>query len=117
MSLETPVNPLSPDSLQSCRSASSKLKPSVRIDKRHRERIEIAHAIVVRQTGLRAHAHAVANRHAIQYARDAGTAAQMTGNHAQVGLLHRRLAAVHVKILRASGDIRTARAIPPSVRQ
>ncbi len=34
-------------------------------------RIEIAHAIVVRQTRLRAHAQAVANRHAVANARDA----------------------------------------------
>src|SRR6185295_16308838 len=68
-------------------------------------RIEVANAVVVRQAGLRAHAHARTNRHAAADSRDARTAAEVTGDHAERGFVHGSCAAVHVKFADAFGNV------------
>ena len=70
MSLIRRSKPLSPDSLQSCRSRFVKGDAERSHHVRHGFGIEIADAIVLRQTGLRAHAHAGADRHAVQNSGD-----------------------------------------------
>src|SRR6185369_13870307 len=66
-------------------------------NERHGERVEVAHAIIVRQAGLRAHAETVADSHAVEDATDRGTAAEVTGNHAQLRFADGRVAPIAAK--------------------
>ena len=54
-------------------------------DEQHRERVDVAGAVVLRQARLRRHAETGIHRYAAANGRHAGTPAQMAGNVAQAG--------------------------------
>ena len=75
----------------------------------HGHRVEIAHAVVVRQTGLRTQTHAVADRRAVKNTGDRRTAAEMTRHHPKRRAVHRRTGVVDVQVAGAVGHVFAAK--------
>ena len=91
MSLLTPESPSRPLSFVIWRSTSAMDEAERLHHEGHGGGIEVADPVVLGQPGLRAEAHAGADRDAVADAGDGAAAAEMAGNHAQARPLHGRL--------------------------
>ena len=67
--------------------------------------IEVTHPIVVRQARLGTQPHAIADRHAISYARHGGATTQVSGYHPERRPFYKRLPLIHVKLSCPLSDI------------
>ncbi len=72
---------------------------------RHRHQIQQLEALLLGQARLRAQSHARSHAHTVANARHRRTATQVTRDHTQGRFGHRALAAVHIELTRALGNV------------